>query len=114
MGYFLDRALFGKDAANAILAGRFVIGIFTFGIGAIGAVVVVCDEIYEEIALELRCQHEYGAGWQAEFERYHGSLSHVHTKIGVASLCMVALATVLGWAAWRMLHKHKHRKHNAA
>lgn len=110
MGYFLDKALFGRDAAIAIMAGRFIIGFLALGIIMIVAVVGVCCWIYQEIALELRYQREYGAAWQAEFERYHGSLSQAHTKILVASLCMIALGVVLGWTFWRIFGKNKRNR----
>lgn len=110
MGYFLDKAVFGRDAAIAIMAGRFLLGFLAFGILVVVGAVGVCCWIYQEIALELRYQREYGAAWQAEFERYHGSLSHAHTQILVASLCMTALVAVLSWAGWQVFGKHKRNR----
>ena len=108
MGYFTDKAVFGRDAAIAILAGRFLAGFFGLVILMILGVVGVCSSIYHEIALELRYQHHYGTAWKAEYEHYHGSLSQAHTQVAVASLCMVALVVVLGWVCRRLLHKHQH------
>jgi len=90
-------------------AFRFLFGCIAFFIGMIAGVCFVCYWVYQEVALELSYQRKYGAGWQAEFEHYHGTLSHAHTQITVCVSCMIALVLVLGWFCHKTFHLHKHR-----
>jgi Na+/melibiose symporter-like transporter len=112
MGYLFDRAVFGKQIANAILASRFLFGFIAVCLMMIVAVFALFYWIYKEIALELSYKHRYGAKWKAEFELYHGSVSQAHSKILGIIICMIALAAVLSWAYWQLRRKHKYRSHH--
>jgi hypothetical protein len=79
-------------------------------IGMIVGVCYVCHWVYKEVALELSYRQKYGAGWQAEFEHYHGTLSHAHTQIAVCVSCMVALVLVLSWFCHKTFHLHLHHR----
>ena len=114
MGYFSDRALFGKEAADAMLGLRFIISFILMVLFSILAFGFVCYLIYQELSLELSYQHQYGSKWKIEFERYHGSISHAHTNMIVAGSCLVALVLVVVWFCRHLLHKHKHQKHRHA
>jgi hypothetical protein len=114
MGYFLDRALFGKETADAIFAFRFLIAFIAMVILMIIAVGGSIYIIYEKVALEISYQHKYGPTWKVEFERYHGSLSEEHTHLAVAIGGILVLAVYLGWISWRFLGKHRRHsgRHN--
>ena len=109
MGYFWDRVVFGKDTANTILASRLIVWLLISGVIMAVAVVGVCYWVYEEVTLELSYQQKYGAGWQAEYERYHGSLAQAHSNILGIAICMFALVGVLSWAFWYFCLKNRKR-----
>ena len=60
------------------MAGRLALRLFLVFLGMVAMIVFVCHEIYKEIALELTYHRQYGDAWQAEYEHYHGPLSHAH------------------------------------
>jgi hypothetical protein len=89
-------------------------GFIAAAVAAVGAAVYVAYSFWKEISLEVGYMKKYGADWQAEFERYHGSLSHAHLRLAVVFLCLMALLVILGWVARRFYRLHKHKKHNHA
>jgi hypothetical protein len=105
---FFDRAI------KSYLLYRFLLAFFAFFISMVIGVGYVLYWLYCELSLEHSYHLKYGVTWQAEYEKYHGTLSHAHTQIIVSTGCMLALVAVLTWACRHMLHKHKHRRHDNA
>ena len=115
MGWIFEnaviRSVLGRDRANTFFAFRFLVRIIPLGVLLCIADGYVCYWVYQEITLEMSYQHKYGADWQSEFERYHGSLSHAHTQVAVCVVGMLALVAVVGWICSQIFHKHKQRRH---
>lgn len=93
---FLSDVLFGFVAAALFLAG------------CIGYIVY---RLWQEISLEISFQKQYGADWQNQYERYHGSLAHAHSRLLIASLGLIALCAIFGWLIWQRLKRHRSRRH---
>jgi len=53
--------------------------------------------IYVELKREAGYRRHYGANWQAEFEKYHGSLAQAHLKIAIAVGALLSVITILCW-----------------
>jgi hypothetical protein len=67
--------------------------------------------VYTELSLEYAVKQKYGATWQIEFEKYHGSLSHAHTQLIVCATSILAIVAVLTWFCRQTFHRHKKHKH---
>ena len=90
-------------------------GFILAGVGAIVAIGYVGYRVWNEIALEISYQQKYGAGWRIEFERYHGSLSHIHLRLFIVAVCLLALVVVLIWFFRQFCRSHRRRRqHHAA
>ena len=53
--------------------------------------------VYVELKREAGYRRHYGANWQAEFEKYHGSLAQAHLKIAIAVGALLSVITILCW-----------------
>jgi hypothetical protein len=84
-----------------------------FGLAALilGGVCVIFWWIYNELSLEFSYQQRYGATWQSEFERYHGTLSHAHTQLGICVGSILAIVVVLSWFCHQTFHRHRRHRH---
>jgi hypothetical protein len=67
--------------------------------------------VYTELSLEYTMQQKYGATWQVEFEKYHGSLSHAHMQLVICAASILAIIAVLTWFCRQTFHRHKKHKH---
>jgi hypothetical protein len=81
-----------------------------------GCIVYIGYRVWQEAALEMSYQKQYGADWQVQYERYHGTLAHAHSRLLIASLGLVALCAIFGWLLrkWfksRHLGRHSHESH---
>jgi len=110
-GNRIARSLYGKDRADADSAFQFVAGLVVVIPGMLGVIGYICYWVYRELSLESRYRQKYGAAWQAEFERYHGSLSHAHLQIAVCGFSMLALLVVVFFAC-RIFCKPKPKRHD--
>jgi hypothetical protein len=102
---FFDRA------AKWYIIYRFLWACFGMIIGMIVGVGFVIYWVCSELSLESSYRSRYGADWQAEFEKYHGSLSHAHTQIAIGVTCLLAIVAVLTWFCRVTFHKHEHSRH---
>ena len=100
------RTLLGKDRYSALCAWQEVLRIILLIAAALFGVGYICHWTYRELALESSYRQKYGTTWKAEFEHYHGSLSHAHTQLAICSISMVALMVVL-FFAWRKFCRPK-------
>ncbi len=69
-----------------ILGGFILIG--TVGIGRL---------VYDEIALELRVRHQFGRGWEAQYEALHGSLGRAHLRVGLGVFGVISVSALTVW-----------------
>jgi hypothetical protein len=90
---------------------RFLWGCFVLATAAVASVCFVVYWAFKELSLELSYQRKYGADWQTEFEKYHGTVSHAHTQIAICVSCMLALVAVLIWFCRQTFHRHKQHLH---
>jgi hypothetical protein len=91
-----------------------LLGFCLAGLAAIIGVAYAGYRLWTEIALEISYRQKYGADWQAEFERYHGSLAHIHLRLYVVLLCLLAVLAVLLWFCRQFLESHRRRRHDPA
>jgi hypothetical protein len=89
---------------------RFLLACIGMIIGMLVGVGFVIYRVCSELSLESGYRSKYGADWQAEFEKYHGSLSHAHAQIAVSVTCLLAIVAVLTWFCRVTFHKHKHSR----
>ncbi len=72
--------------------------VFLFPAGfALAMILIVGSIIYEELGTQRKYREEYGEVWQAQYEKDHGPLSHVRTKllIGPAGALLTIVITVM-------------------
>jgi hypothetical protein len=81
-------------------------------IGMLGGVGYIFYRAYSELSLEWNYRQQYGAGWQAEFEKYHGSLSHAHTQIAICVASLLSLTAILIWFCGKTFHWHFKERHH--
>jgi hypothetical protein len=86
-----------RGSFSTILAGDFLIRIICLGGCVLAAVVYAVWWICHQLALQSNYREKYGDGWEAEFERYHGSLSQVQFRIAIAVCCLLGFVTVSAW-----------------
>ena len=121
-GYLVDKAIFKKVTGNSDPNAywRFegflwiVIGFCVAALGMVSGIAYIGYRLWTEIALEISYQQKYGANWQAEFERYHGSLAQAHSRLFIAIFGLLAVLAVLLWFGWQFHKRHKRRRHDHA
>ena len=53
--------------------------------------------VFRQIKLEQNYFERYGQGWEAEYQKYHGSLMQAHLKIAICLLALAAITLVGFW-----------------
>ena len=76
------------------VALRFILGLGLIAVAAMAAFILF---IWNELAREASYRARIGNGWQAEFEKYHGSLASAHTKLALAAIGLVVIPAILFW-----------------
>ena len=122
MSYWLNLALFGEKEADKIwnmeMARDTIIFLIIGFVGLLGAAIYsiyyVSSWIWKQVALELNYYQKYGTSWQAEYERYHGSLAKAHFRLVIVVLCLLALSVVLLWISRQVYKRRKKRIQNNA
>jgi hypothetical protein len=90
---------------------RLLLACFGLAIGVVVGICFIVYWIYSELALELSYKQKYGAGWQMEFEKYHGTLSHAHTQLVICVTGILAIVAVLTWFCHQTFHRHRRHRH---
>jgi hypothetical protein len=120
LSYLISRENFrnvtGCDDVGAYWRFEFfwhvLLGFCLAGVAALVGIGYVGYRLWKEITLEINFQQKYGANWQAEFERYYGSLAHTHLRLYVALFCLLALLAILLWFGWRFIKSPRKRRHS--
>ncbi len=102
---FFDRAI------KWYFISRFLYACLGMAIGAVAGISLIVYWVFKEVSLELNYQHQYGADWQIEFEKYHGTVSHAHTQMAICISSMLALVAVLIWFCRQTFHRHQQHIH---
>ena len=131
MGYYLDQALFGRKIAKKIFKvrrfGRQIANKILevrnrkkvrFLIASVGTAALIfislffiCYWAYREIVRELNYQRKYGAGWQVEFEKYHGTLAQAHAKVAICTVGMLAIvAGLILFCRWSFRRRRRRQR----
>jgi hypothetical protein len=112
------RSITGCDDAGAYWRFEFfwhiLLGFCVAGVAAVVGIAYAGYRLWTEIALEISYRQKYGANWQAEFERYHGSLAHIHLRLYIVLFCLLALLAVLLWFGRQFLKSHRRRRRDHA
>jgi hypothetical protein len=53
--------------------------------------------IRSELKTEARFRNRYGADWQVEYEKVHGSLAAAHARIGLSAVGIVSVSGLVAW-----------------
>jgi hypothetical protein len=80
-----------EEASYLILASLALVAAMVIGIG------YSVYRIYMLVSLELIYMHRYGLGWQIQYEKDHGSLSHAQAQIVVGVMCLLSLVAIVIW-----------------
>ena len=102
---FYDRAI------KAYLLDKFLLACFGMAMLVILGACTIVWWVYTELSLELGYKHKFGASWQIEFEKYHGTLSHAHTRLAICVSSILAIVVVLSWFCHKTFHRHRRHKH---
>jgi hypothetical protein len=67
-----------------------------------GSLILVSYKIYQEIAMEIECRHQFGLTWKQHYESHFGpdSLSQAHEKVAFGVGGIVVILTIL-WLIYR-------------
>jgi hypothetical protein len=122
LGYLISRENFrsvtGCDDAGAYWRFEFfwhiLLGFCLAGVALLVAIGYIGYHLWTEIALEISYQQKYGAGWQAKFEQYHGSLEHAHSRLLIAFFGLLAILAILLWFGRQFIKSHRRRRHHHA
>ena len=111
--WFWYRAAKGEVSEGEVVARfvfpRFLFACFGLLIGVVAAIGFAVYRVFSDLSRELDYRQKYGANWQAEFEKYHGSLSDMHTRIAVCTACVLAMVAILAWLCHKLFRKHTKR-----
>ena len=112
------RSVTGCDNAGAYWKFEFfwhiLVGFCAAGVAAAVGVAYIGYRLWTEIALEIGYKQKYGSNWQFEFERDHGSLAHIHSRLYFVFFCLLALLVIFLWFARQFLKSHRRRRHHHA
>ncbi len=67
--------------------------------------------ICSEVSLERQFRRSYGAEWQVEYEKAHGSLAEARGKAAASGVGVVAITGLSAWL-WRILRPNQHSARN--
>jgi hypothetical protein len=76
----------------------------------IGFVWLLCYWPIHELRMESNYRQKYGAEWETEFERYHGSLKHAHFQIAVCVFSLIVLALIAGYWIRVFIRRRRQRR----
>jgi hypothetical protein len=102
---YIDRAI------KWYLIYRFLWMCFALVLLIIFGICGIIDWVYNELSLEHRYRLRYGAVWQMEFEKDHGSLSHAHMQLVICTTSILAVVAILAWFCRQTFHRHKKHVH---
>jgi len=112
------RSVTGSDDVGAYWRFEFfwhiLLGFCLAGVAALVGIGYIGYRFWTELALEVSYQQKYGAGWQVEFERYHGSVAHAHSRLLIAGFGLLAIFAVLLWFCRQFLKSHRRPRHDHA
>jgi len=78
-------------------------------------VFLLIASVIAELEREAGYRRHYGAGWQAEFEKYHGSLARAHLKIAIAVGALLSVIIILFWFYRKnVAAKSRRRRHSSS
>jgi hypothetical protein len=81
-------------------------------LGMLGGISYIFYWAFSELSLEWSCRQQYGVGWQAEFQKYHGSLSHAHAQIAICVVSLLSLTAILIWLCGKIFRWHFKKRHH--
>ena len=90
---------------------RFLWACLDLAVIIVGGICLIVYWIFYEVSLELNYRDKYGADWRAEFEKYHGTLSHAHNQVAICVTSILAIVVILIWFCRQTFHKHKRHIH---
>ena len=84
---------------------------FAIAVAVVVGVGYIGYRLWTEIALEIRYYQQFGATWRAEYESVYGSLSDIHLRMLIVSVCLLALFAIVFWIVRRFYKNHRRRSH---